>query len=196
MHGYAGDAVVTADAMHTQRKIQYKNSWYAFTVKDNRPTAGDHDTPATWSSRTLRRIMTTGAEARTVQVAPLSVGELDFPGARSIALVTRHTKQKRKISTKRCVNLINPTAEQFGQIMRRHWAIESMFYVRDATMHEDRHTMHTGSGALNFALLRSLVIGVSSITKARSLPDATWRFRKVVYSFLAHFQVDPLALAA
>lgn len=136
-----------------------------------------------------------------MQVAPLSVGELDFPGARSIALVTRHTENKKTgktfDETVPCIsNLINPTAEQFGQIVRRHWAIESMFYVRDATMHEDRHTMHTGSGALNFALLRSLVIGISSITKSRSLPDSTWRFRKMAYSFLAHFQVDPLALAA
>jgi predicted transposase YbfD/YdcC len=136
-----------------------------------------------------------------VRVAPLSFGELDFPGARSIALVTRHIEDKKtgKISEEtvpHISNLLNPTAEQFGCIVRRHWAIESLFHVRDATMHEDRQTMHTGSGAMNFALLRSIAIGVSSVTKARSLPDSAWRFRKAAYSFLAHFQVDPLALAA
>lgn len=109
-------------------------------------------------------------------VAPLLYGELDFPGARSIALVRRHVEDKKtgKISDEtvpHVSNLLSPTPEQFGRIVRRHWAIESLFHVRDATMHEDRHTMHTGSGALNFALLRSIAIGVSAITKARSLPD-------------------------
>jgi len=136
-----------------------------------------------------------------VRVAPLFYGELDFPGARSIALVTRHIEDKKtgKISDEtvpHISNLLNPTAEQFGCIVRRHWAIESLFHVRDATMHEDRHTMHTGSGALNFALLRSFAIGVTSITRARSVPDAAHRFRQSAYSFLSHFQIDPLALAA
>ena len=137
-----------------------------------------------------------------MRVAPLSFGELEFPGARSIALVTRHIEDKKtgKISDEtvpHISNLLNPTPEQFGQIVRRHWTIEnSFFHVRDATMHEDRHTMHTGDGALNFALLRSFAIGVSSVTKARSLPDAAHRFRQSAYSFLSHFQIDPLALAA
>jgi len=134
-------------------------------------------------------------------VAPLSYGELDFPGARSIAVVTRRIEEKKtgKISDETVPyisNLLNPTAEEFGRIVRQHWATQSLFHVRDATMQEDRHTMHTGDGALNFALLRSFAIGFSLLTKARSFPDAAHRFRQVAYSFLAHFQVDPLALAA
>lgn len=141
-------------------------------------------------------------EQRTIRVASLSCRELDFPGARSIALITRVRENKKtgekSSETVACIsNLLNPSAQEFGAAVRRHWTIENTFFhTRDATMAEDRHTMHIGNGPLNFPLLRSFAISISHLTGARSLPDAETKFQKFAYSFLSVFQVDPLALAA
>lgn len=137
-----------------------------------------------------------------MRIAALAAGELDFPGARTIALATRQRENKKtgKSSTETVAyisNLLSPSCQQLSGIIRNHWTIEnSFFHVRDATMLEDRHPMHTGDGPLNFALLRSFAISVRNLTQAKSFPEAAHRFRQFAHSFLAHFQVDPLALAA
>ena len=92
-------------------------------------------------------------------------------------------------------NLLEPSPVQFGYFLRQHWSVESLFHVRDATMLEDRHTMHTGNGALNFSMLRNMAISIQHLAGMPSLPDATASFQRFVYGFLAPFQVDPLALA-
>ena len=134
-------------------------------------------------------------------MAPLYGGELDFPGARSIAMITREREEKKtgKSSTETvaCIsNLLNPSCEQFAAGVRRHWSIETIFHKRDATLLEDRHRMHVGNGPLNFALLRSFAISVGYLIGVPCLPDAAHRFRLSARSFLTYFQADPLVLAA
>ena len=131
----------------------------------------------------------------------LQVGELNFPGARTIAKVTRQREQKRtgkvsKPETVACIsNLVNPTPEEFGRLLQRRWNVEALFHVRDATMLEDRHTMHTNQGPMNFSMLRNVAVSLKHLTGEMSLPDSTARFQQNIYAFLAPFQVDPLALA-
>ena len=134
-------------------------------------------------------------------MAELDCNELDFPGSRSIAIVTREVEYKK--TGKRTAeevpyisNLVDPTCSGMLTIIRRHWGVESLFHVRDATLNEDRHTMHTGNGALNFALLRNFAISVTHLTNAPSFPDAAARFRQNPNQFLAHFKTYQLALAA
>ncbi len=128
---------------------------------------------------------------------------MDFPGSRSIAIVTREvefkkTGEQRKTEEVAYIsNLLDPSPDQFLAIARGHWGIEnSFFHVRDATLNEDRHTMHVGSGALNFALLRSFAISVAHLADAKSFPDATAAFRQNQVYFISAFRVYQLALAA
>lgn len=135
-------------------------------------------------------------------MAPLYPGELHFPGARTIALLTREVEIKKTGATSSetvpyITDLVCPTALLLHYAIRRHWTIEnSIFHVRDATMLEDRHTMHTKNGPMNFALLRTFAISVAHLTNAPSLPEAANRFRILAHQFLRAFQVNPLALAA
>lgn len=204
------NVVVTTDALNTQYKtadiIQKKNGSYLFTVKDNQlnlTKAILEETPEEqWSQPYSTTTYEHGRiERRTIQLAQLQVDELDFPGARTIAKVTRQREQKRtgkvsKPETVACIsNLVNPTPEEFGRLLQRHWNVEALFHVRDATMLEDRHTMHTGQGPMNFSMLRNVAVSLKHLTGERSVPDSTARFQQNIYAFLAPFQVDPLALA-
>ncbi len=140
-------------------------------------------------------------EQRTIRIAALEQRELDYPGARSIAILTRQVEIKKtgKSSSETVAyisDLLEPTAQTLHARIRGHWIIESMFHVRDATLLEDRHTMHTKNGPMNFALLRGFAIGVAHLTGAPSLPDAANQFRHFAHGWLAPCQIDPLKLAA
>jgi hypothetical protein len=51
---------------------------------------------------------------------------------------------------------------RLADVIRGHWAIEALHYVRDTTFAEDGSQVRTGSGPSVMAALRNLVIGVLS----------------------------------
>ena len=132
---------------------------------------------------------------RSIQVAALEVNELDFPGARSIAIIERTFENKKRggCSNERVAyisSLINPEPDLLLAIVRAHWAIEnSLHYVKDTTFHEDRQTMHTAHGHLNMSLLRACAISVANLAQAPSVPEAIAQFKKRKYSVLNSFKV-------
>ena len=170
-------ALVTADAMHTQREharwlVEDKQADYLFQVKDNQPnllaackaiddemfSAPDLDT-----CRGHGRI-----ESREVRVADAPDG-LDFPHAAQVIVVYRERADLDDvlISSETSYYLTSTPRERagardLGSHVRGHWGIENkVHYVRDFTFDEDRHQLRAAkSPARAMATLRNLAMSL------------------------------------
>jgi predicted transposase YbfD/YdcC len=103
---------------------------------------------------------------------------LDFPGARTIAVIERY-RENKKTGTHSCelvayiTSLLDPSPDALLDLIRLHWTIEDrFFYPRDVTYNEDRQTMRLRHGPLNMALLRSFAISCSHLAGCASVPQA------------------------
>ncbi len=174
LHG----AIVTADALHTQRRhaefLHENSADYLFTVKANQPKllegieaifdatgfAPDHVT----KDRGHGRI-----EERSVQVIndAATIACLGFPHASQAFCVVREvwnldgTKRRGEVAfciTSLTKDKANPM--RLGELIRDHWGIENrVHYVRDVTFDEDRSQVRKKSGPRVMASLRNLAIG-------------------------------------
>ena len=122
---------------------------------------------------------------RTLKLASLETGELDFPGARTIALLTRQTTEKKtgEIGKPETVaqisSLVAPPPETFLGISRNHWFIEDgLFNILDTTYQEDRQTLHVGNGPLNMTLLKAFAISCKNLLGLPSMPEAQSYFKR------------------
>ena len=60
--------------------------------------------------------------------------------------------------------------ERFQHAVRGHWAIEnSLHWVLDVTMNEDRQRNRTGNGPENLALLRRMALNVARIEPGKDV---------------------------
>jgi predicted transposase YbfD/YdcC len=165
--------VVTADAMHTQRDaarylVEEKKADYVFCVKDNQPSlfaaldALDWtDVPITHATldRGHGRI-----ERRTIQVLP-APEHLDFPHAAQAFLIERyvsdlHGRLRSAIATLGVTSLTPTRARptQLAALVRGHWRIEALHWIRDVTYDEDRSQVRTGNAPRILASLRNFAI--------------------------------------
>ena len=153
--------VVTADAMHTQknaaRLVVGKKGHYIFGVKENQPKlwnaavdAGDgidldhpeHET----CDRAHGRI-----DRHRVWSAPVP-STITFPHARTFIIVERESSTlddvRVSIETRFYVTDLTEAdacVEHLLRLVRGHWAIESLHWVRDNTFDEDRSQVRTGA---------------------------------------------------
>ena len=182
-------ALVTADAMHTQREharfvVEDKQADYLFQVKDNQPgllaacRAIDDESFSAAATDTCRghgRI-----ETREVRVADVPEG-LDFPHATQVIVVYRERAglDDQMISAETSYYITSAAGSdagpaELGTHVRGHWGIENkVHWVRDFTFDEDRHQLRaTASPARALATLRNLTIsllrlaGVTNIARA------------------------------
>lgn len=182
-------ALVTADAMHTQRAhaswlVEAKRADYLFQVKDNQPSllaacrAIDDEAfsaPALDTCRGHGRI-----ETREVRVAAVPDG-LDFPHAAQVIVVYRERAglDDKMISSETSYYLTSVAPDdagpaELGSHVRGHWGIENkVHWVRDWTFDEDRHQLRAlASPARALATLRNLTMsllrlaGVDNIARA------------------------------
>jgi len=167
--------VVTADAMHTQRKgarlVVAKGGHYIFGVKQNQPklwnaavAAGDKiDLDAPEHETVLRghgRI-----DRHRVWTAP--VPSTRFPHARLFVIVERESSTlddvRVSIETRFYVTDLTKaeaSVDHLLRLVRGHWAIESLHWIRDNTFDEDRSQVRTGTLPRVLATLRNLAIGI------------------------------------
>ena len=109
-------------------------------------------------------------ETRTLRLAQIP-GHVDLtlPGAKQVGQVRRTTWRKKTVTadyawTHETVFMATSLdAEQaspahLGDILRDHWRIEALHWVRDVVFREDRHSAHTGHGPRNMAALRNTAI--------------------------------------
>lgn len=170
-------ALVTADAMHTQREharwlVADKQADYLFQVKDNQPgllaacKAIDDSSlsaPVIDTCRGHGRI-----ETREVRVADAPDG-FNFPYAAQVIVVYRERAglDDRMTSSETSYYVTSVTSgragpAELGGHVRGHWGIENkVHWVRDVTFDEDRHQLRAhASPARALATLRNLTMSL------------------------------------
>lgn len=168
--------VVTADAMHPQRKgsrlVVGKGGHYVWGVKMNQPTlwnaavkAGsgidlDHPEFET-STQGHGRI-----DRHRVWSAPVPSGTR-FANASRFIIVERESSTlddvRVNIETRFYVTDLTDAeacVEQLLRLVRGHWSIESLHWIRDNTFDEDRSQVRIGTLPRVLATLRNLTIGI------------------------------------
>ena len=187
-------AVVTADALHTQRAtadyVHGRGADFAFPVKDNQPGLFDaldglpwRDVPVTHTAtdRGHGRITT-----RTIQVLD-APDDLPFPHVSQAYLIERHVTalDGTPLSDVAALGITSLDAtraspETIAGLVRGQWAIESLHWLRDTLYCEDHSAVHTRSGPRAMAALRNLAIGALHQAGRHDTTEATrWASRRI-----------------
>jgi predicted transposase YbfD/YdcC len=183
------DAVVTADAIHTQREhadwlVTQKHAAYVLIVKANQPTLHHQLASLPWRdipAQDHTRDRGHGrAELRRLQVT--TVAGLDFPHAAQALRITRRVRSlhRRRWRTVTVYAVTNLTAAQasparLADWIRGHWGIEALHHIRDTTFAEDACQVRTGTAPRAMASLRNLAIGILRARGDRNIAAALRR---------------------
>lgn len=65
------------------------------------------------------------------------------------------------------------TPADIAALVRQHWGIESLHWLRDTAYREDHSTARTGSGPRVMAALRNLAIGAIHLLGHRDITETT-----------------------
>ena len=188
-------AVITADAMHTQRGtaewIRSRGAHYLLTVKDNQPGLKRELGALPWKDVPAVSSVDTGhgrRVRRTVQAVEAPAW-IDFPGAAQVVRIRRTTTTAKRGSTggngrakKKTTEVVHlicslpmdqAQPEAIASWARGHWAIENrLHWVRDVVFDEDRHQLRTGNGPQIMAALRNLAISLIRLAHGATAPIA------------------------
>ena len=183
-------AVVTADAMHTQREhaeyLHGRGAHYVFIVKGNQPSLYQQLETLPW--RDIPAVdLTAGkghgrVESRTVKITAVGVG-IGFPHAR---LAIQITRRRRPLTARRWHSEIvyaitdldqdQIRPDELADIIRGHWSIENrLHWIRDVTFAEDLSQIRVGHGPAVMAVLRNLAISIHRRHGATNIAAATRR---------------------
>jgi predicted transposase YbfD/YdcC len=182
-------AVVTADALHTQREhadwlVTAKHAAYLLIVKANQPTLHHQLRRLPWGDIPVAdHIRDRGhgrVETRRLQVT--TVAGLDFPHATQAIRITRrvrplHSQRWRTVTVCAVTSLTNAQAHpaRLADYLRGHWGIEALHHIRDTTFAEDASQTRTGNAPRAMASLRNLAIGILRAHGHRSIAAALRR---------------------
>jgi predicted transposase YbfD/YdcC len=179
--------VITADALHCQRDhatyLHQRGAGFVFTVKHNQPglfAALDAlpwtDTPITHrqTDRGHGRITT-----RTIQTLP-APPDLPFPHIEQVWLIERYVTDLAGTPTSAvaALGVTNLHSSQaapadIARLVRDHWGVESLHWLRDTVYREDDSRARTRSGPRVMAGLRNLAIGTLHLAGRRDIAEAT-----------------------
>lgn len=183
--------VVTADAMHTQRKTAKKivaaGGHYLLVVKGNQKKLRRQLRCLPWRQMPLLdRTRTAGhgrREVRRLKVCTVEAGLL-FPHAVQAIEIKRRRVNTRtsKVQTKTVYAVTSLTPGQadparLAELAQGHWSVEALHHVRDVTFAEDASKIHTGSAPRAMATLRNLAIGLmrqAGWTNIAAAADPYW----------------------
>ncbi|MBB5966437.1 ISAs1 family transposase [Planomonospora venezuelensis] len=185
------NAVVTADALHTQaehaRQIIAAGGHYLLIVKGNQPTLHRRLKTLPWrdaflSDRTDERGHGR-REIRRMKICTVRPG-LPFPhAAQAIQVKRRRTDHKTGKTTIVTVYAITslpvgrlPHA-RLAALIRGHWSIEALHHIRDVTYREDASRVRTGAAPRIMASLRNLAIGLARLVGWTNIAAATDHYR-------------------
>jgi predicted transposase YbfD/YdcC len=191
-------AVVTADALHTQRAtasyVHGRGADFILPAKDNQPGLFDaldalpwRDVPVTHTAtdRGHGRITT-----RTIQVLP-APDDLPFPHVSQAYLIERHVTglDGTPLSGVAALGVTSLDAtraspETIAGLVRGQWAIESLHWLRDTLYREDQSAVRTRSGPRAMATLRNLAVGALHQAGRHDTTEATrWASRHMERPF-------------
>jgi len=199
--------IITADALHTQRKFCQKvttlGGGYCLTVKGNQEQLEQdlrlffQELP--WKANTTTTSKTSRSKGKltthTIVVSKDLVEYLDWPGLTHTWQLTRevtHIKTGKTtaevvVGIARLLDLDKPEqqnehelATQIIDLVRGHWSIENRLHrQRDVIFLEDRSTIRTKNAPQVMACLKNLVISLYHKFSVRYFPTA---FRKFLAS--------------
>ena len=165
-------AVITADAMHTQRGtaewVISRGAHYVLTVKDNQPGLKRELERLPWKDVPSISVPdgSHGRRVRRTVQAVEAPARVDFPGAAQVIRI-RRTRTVRGRKRVEVVHLIcslpmdQAPPEQVASWARGHWTIENrLHWIRDVVFDEDRHRLRTGNAPQVIAALRNLAISL------------------------------------
>lgn len=190
-------AVVTLDALHTQRGtaeaiVADHHAAYVFSVKANQPNlahaaaARFTGTNAQFQAAGRFHLQSTRGHGRIEQreIRTADAAGIDFPHAAQVFQIIRRSKKLDSAAWDHKEILFGVTAlsaDQAGpadlaRYTRGHWSVENKsHYVRDVAFREDANQTRTAHAPANLATLRNIVIGAlrhaghANIPHARSL---------------------------
>lgn len=189
-----GRVVITADALHCQRAhaqwLHERDAGFVFTTKLNQPTLYAALDALPWNNVPIGHREVEHARGRvttrTIQVLPAPSG-LPFPHVRQVWLIERYVTDPAgsPLSAVAALGVTNLTADRAGpadlaRLVRRHWGIESLHWLRDTVYREDDSRAATRSGPRVMAALRNLSIGALHLAGRRDITEATrWAARAI-----------------
>jgi predicted transposase YbfD/YdcC len=176
------EAVVTSDAMHTQRAhadyLIERGAQYIVIVKANQKKLRQQVKKLPWREIPLQaRTRGSGhgrGEIRRIKVC--TVDGLLFPHAAQAIELKRRVKNRKtgKVTTVTVYAVTSLTAEQanpaqLAALIRGHWSVEALHHVRDTTFCEDASQLRTGNAPRAMATWRNLAIGALRIAGYRRI---------------------------
>jgi len=180
-------AIVTADALHTQRAhVDYltgRGAHWLLTVKANQPTLLRQLRELPWADVPVAdQTSDKGhgrSEIRTVKLTAVGAG-ISFPHAKLALQVQRRSRRagSRRWRTETVYAITDLTLEQtsaaqLADALRAHWGIENrLHWVRDVTFAEDLSQIRTGHGPAVMATLRNLAISLHRRAGASNIATA------------------------
>jgi predicted transposase YbfD/YdcC len=184
--------VITADALHTQRGhaeyLHQVGAEFVLTAKGNQPRLFAALDALPWATtpiaardidRSHGRVTT-----RTIQVLP-APADLPFPHVNQVWLIERYVTDTDGTPHSAVAALgvtslttTRATPTDIAALVREHWGIESLHWLRDTVYREDNSTARTGSGPRVMAALRNLAVGALHLLGRRDITEATrWATR-------------------
>ncbi len=183
-------AVVTADALHTQREhvadLRARGMHWVLQVKGNQPRLRRQLAGLPWRQiEVAHRAAETGhgrREIRTLKVVTIAAG-IEFPHAAQAVQITRKTRPVRagragkwRTETVYAITDLRPhqaRPDELAAWIRGHWQIENgLHWVRDVTFAEDLSQVRTGAAPQVMATLRNLAISIHRLAGATNIAAA------------------------
>jgi len=186
--------VITADALHCQRDhasyLHQRGAGFVFTVKHNQPGLFAALDALPWTDTPVAHRQTDRGHGRittrTIQTRP-APPDLPFPHVEQVWLIERYVTDltgtpTSAIAALGVTNLHTTQAApaDIARLVRDHWGVESLHWLRDTVYREDHSRAHTRSGPRVMAGLRNLGIGALHLAGRRDISEATrWAGRNM-----------------
>lgn len=207
------DQIITADALHAQRKfceaIYQKGGGYVIVVKGNQEKLQEDlklffETPpfkaGIESCQALEK-QRGRIEKRTIWMSEDLTDYLDWPGLTHVFKIIRERegKGRKSIETDYGIASLPPgftTIKHLSKYLRGHWSIENNLHrIRDVSFGEDASTIRTGKAPQVMAILRNLVMTVFKRGSVKSFPAAFRRFAAYPEELFAFLGLDQVTYA-
>jgi predicted transposase YbfD/YdcC len=190
--------VITADALHCQRDhatyLHQRGAGFVFTVKHNQPGLFAALDALPWTDTPIAHRQTDRGHGRittrTIQTLP-APPDLPFPHVGQVWLIERYVTDLAGSPTSAVAALgvtnlhTNQAAPaDIARLVRNHWGVESLHWLRDTVYREDHSRARTRSGPRVMAGLRNLAIGALHLAGRRDIAEATrWASRNMLRPF-------------
>jgi predicted transposase YbfD/YdcC len=190
--------VITADALHCQRDhatyLHERGAGFVFTVKHNQPGLFAALDALPWTDTPVAHRQTDRGHGRittrTIQTLP-APPDLPFPHVGQVWLIERYVTDLAGIPTSAiaALGVTNLHSNQaapadIARLVRNHWGVESLHWLRDTVYREDHSRARTRSGPRVMAGLRNLAIGALHLAGRRDIAEATrWASRNMLRPF-------------